>query len=406
MINKKYNCVTQNNFETNKQGYILVFTMIFIAAIIMLSMIISSKGIMHAGASKTFLSKEKAKMLAFSGLQIAMAKIAVKEKKDGDKGDGQKSGDKTGAAGQDKSGSSGSSSASSGSMKLWTDGEAKEFIKTVWPTMYQWQEIKLTRDKFGIEGVIKYCICAEEGKLDINQAYDFEAKKFFGQGEKGQDYKVLYQNIFKKFVGFVKGKDPFAKFESYFKKQQFEKILKSRQNELYDTTEFFSMDSFFDGNQATEMVDKIFYEPQEQYTQGGRIIKTVQSIYWTDIFTVHSRIKKISPYFISPSIKKLLGFKENAIKAENVAKNYKENLSYPNDWKTIFEPIFGIKYDAIPAWFKFVIDTKFEPRIFSVLAQGTVDGVSHRIFAIIERKKVKVKNTVNTEFEIKKFYVV
>jgi hypothetical protein len=405
--------------EKQQSGYILIFSMMFIAMIIALSMIISNRGSLHVNYAKFMISREKAKMLAYSGLQIAMAQLAIKEKKEEDAGKAE--------IGKDKSGAR----SSGDSKQLWTEKESKEFIKTVWPNMYKWQEFKLTEKNYGTDGIIKICIGAEEGKLDINQTFVFDEdqakRKFVGQADiaekkdsendeqkdlkteakksvkSSSDYKKLYENVFKKIDVFIKGANKFEKFEGYLKnKQRFEKILKNRQDMLYDTTEFFALDGF-DG-----FADKIFYEPQEEVREKGKVLKAAETIYWNDIFTIFSGNKKISPWFISPSIKKLLGFKEPEIKskADSISKKFKENLSYPKDWNDIFMPIFGIKYEDIPAWFKFAIDEKFEPRFFSVISYGKVDDVYHKIFAIIERKKEEINKKIVIKFEIKKFYCV
>lgn len=410
--------------EKQQPGYILIFSMMFIAMIIALSMIISNRGSLHVNYAKFMINREKAKMLAYSGLQIAMAQLAIKEKKEEDVGNAE--------LGKDKSGASSSGAKSSGdSKKLWTEKESKEFIKTVWPNMYKWQEFKLTEKNYGTDGIIKICIGSEEGKLDINQTFVFDEdqakRKFVGQvdiaekkdsenkeqkdlktdaqksGKSESDYKKLYENIFKKIDVFIKGANKFEKFEGYLKnKQRFEKILKNRQNMLYDTTEFFALDGF------EGFSDKIFYEPQEDIMEKGKIVKTAPAVYWNDIFTIFSGNRKISPWFISPSIKKILGFKETDLKSKvnSIVKNFKENLSYPKDWKDVFEPIFGVKYENIPAWFKFAIDTKFEPRFFSVLSYGKVNDVYHKIFAIIERKKEEINKKIIVKFEIKKTYCV
>jgi hypothetical protein len=75
------------------------------------------------------------------------------------------------------------------------------------------------------------------------------------------------------------------------------KNFKNRQNSLYDTTEFFALDGF------SGFADKIFYEPQENIMEKGKVVKTSPTIYWNDIFTIYSGNKKVSPWFISPSIK-------------------------------------------------------------------------------------------------------
>lgn len=377
-------------------GYMLVFSMIFIAMIVALSVIISNRSSLHVRYSKLMIDREKAKLLAYSGLQIAMAQLSIKDKEKKD-GDASKPVQRPGTP----------SPGATGAGKLWTDSESKEFVKNIWPNMYKWQEFELTKDKYGSDGVIKICICSEEGKIDINQDFIFDQdkakRKFVGQGQKDGDYKVFFENIFKKIDAKVQGANKFKNFVDYMQdKSKFDRILKNRQDRLYDVTEFLSLDGF------KEFGDKIFYEPQEDIVEKGKTTKTVQTIYWTDIFTTYSGNKKINPWLISSSLKKLLGFKEPDLqgKAKSISDKYKENLSYPADWDSIFGPVFGMKYANLPAWFKFVIDTKFEPKFFSVLSCGKVDDVSHKIFAIIERKKLKVKESVVVKFEIIKTYCV
>lgn len=146
-------------------GYILVFSLMFIALVVMLSTRISNVGRVHAGYSKIMLDREHAKILAFSGLQIAMTQLSIPlrqaqddrgGKKEAEKSDTKKTGAKKGA----------------GTQALWTEKEAKEFIKNVFPVLYEWQEFRLDEKRFGTDGVVKICIGSEEGKIDINQRFN------------------------------------------------------------------------------------------------------------------------------------------------------------------------------------------------------------------------------------------
>ena len=48
------------------------------------------------------------------------------------------------------------------------------------PTLNRWQTFELTEEIDGLDGEIKLCITCEDGKLDLNQWYDFNKKKFIG----------------------------------------------------------------------------------------------------------------------------------------------------------------------------------------------------------------------------------
>ena len=382
--------------EKNQQGYILILSLMFISLIVMLSTSIFYKGRIHSGYAKQMLDRESAKMLAFSGLQIAMTQLSMQEEK---KDNGKKESQKTSLTEKPKEGQARQKGATNSSA-LWTDNEAKDFIKNILPFLYQWQIFKLAEQDYGVGGVVKICIGAEEGKFDLNQVFDFERKKFVGEGQKEGDFKKVFSELFKKMGTFVKAKDLPQYFEAYLtKKQRFEKNLKNRQNKLYDVTEFLGQEGF------ESFSDKVFFEPIE--IKKGAAKKTNPTIYWTDMFTIWSGAQKINPWFISTSLKRILGFNETKIdkkKAERLVRNFKTNLSFPSDWDQLFAPIFGKKYKDLARWVKPLFDTKFGPKFFNVLSYGTVGKVTQKIFAIIERKKVTRDKKTFVEFEIKKFY--
>jgi len=414
----------------NQSGFILVFSLMFMMLIIMLSTVILKRGRLHVGYSKVMLDKERAKMLALSGVQIAMTQLAI-QAEDKKKSKESKKTESTLRQVQGDRGQAGK-----GAGGLWTVSEAKEFIKNVWPNMYEWQDFKLDEKNFGVDGEIKICIGSEEGKVDLNQIFDFETRKFVGQkkvsdskktkedsssgnaassagASGGEDFKKVFDQLFKNMGKFVKVKELQKKIEGYLtKKQLFDKILKNRQNKLYDPTEFFSIKEF------EVFQNKVFYEPaigSMGKEKGAN--KQKQTIYWTDIFTIWSGLKTINPWFVSPSIKRILKIKDinketKKKRAEKIAKNFKISLSFPADWKKILEPLFGMKYENIPKWLKPLIATKFEPKVFSVLSYGKVGDISQKVYAIIERKKVPIpqpkgkkgEQKMKVEFDIKKFY--
>ena len=380
-----------------QEGYVLVLSLMFLSLIIMLATSISFRGHVHTNYAKVMLDREYAKMLAFSGLQIAMTQLAIKEKKEQDASKTfptqmQKKGEKNAPKIEKKSAKKSSA--------LWTDDEAKEFIKNIFPVLNKWQTFTLTTEKYGISGSVKISIGSEEGKIDLNQVFDFDTRKFVGEGQKKGDFKKIFTKLFEGMGKFTKVKELQESFESYLtKKQQFEKILKNRQNKLYDITEFFDQKGFkgFSNN--------VFYKPIE--IKKGAMVKQKPSVYWTDMFTIWSGSKKISPWFISISLQRILGFKEVSIdqkRVEGLVKNFKANISLPADWDTLFAPVFGVKYKDLPQWFAPLLDTKFGPKVFNVLSYGTVGKITQKMFAIIERKKVTRDKETVIEFEIKKFY--
>jgi len=46
--------------------------------------------------------------------------------------------------------------------------------KTLLPHLNRWQTFHLTKDIDGVDGTIYICISSEDGKLNINKAFDFD----------------------------------------------------------------------------------------------------------------------------------------------------------------------------------------------------------------------------------------
>jgi len=383
------------NDLTKKPGFVLVFTIVLIALLMILAIKIMDTSRVYRFYTSTMIDRENAKILAFSGLQIGITQLAIVEEKTKSK----------------KESTTKEMSSQVSKSDSWTLNEAKEFIKNVFPLLNRWQIFALNYEKYGVDGIIKICLGSEEGKIDINEYFDFKNHKFIGEGKGvSEDFKFFFKNLFKEINKFIKGKDLFKKFESYLSKpKEFEQFLKNRQNRLYDPTEFLNLKGF------EAFKDIVFFRPfdfvnsknEEKDEAGIR-----RDIYWTDIFTVWSGTNKVNPWLFSNSIKKLFGlkFKEEekigAIKQKisDLIKYFKLNLSWPDDWDRIFETLYGMKYNSLPKWVTSRISTTFEPKIFSVLSYGTVGNVTQKLFVVLERKKIQKGKKIVIEFDIKKIY--
>jgi len=380
----------------NESGYVLVFAMMMIALIVLLTTRIADLSSVHVSFAKVMIDREHAKMLAWSGANIAMAQLSLQEDK-------KKGGEK---APKEPKGKMPQKVATG-----WTEQEAKFFLKNIVPILNEWQTFDIKKKDYGINGKIKIFISSEEGKVDLNRVFDFEKRKFFGQGKKKGDYQKILKEVFKGIQKEVKGKDLFNKVQDYLTKQQkFDQILKNRQNRLYDTTEFFGIKNF------DFPAENVFYQPTLEIK--GKKGKVGKNIYWTDVFTLWSGYKTINPWLLSNSMKNLTGLKfkgkisEKKKKIESVLKQFKLNLSWPDDWNKIFSSLYGIKYKALPDWAKQIMSTTFGPSVFSVVSYGTVGNITQKLCIIFERKKVasgkksdkKDSKEATIEFEIKKFY--
>ena len=69
------------NLEHKKPGYILAFTLALMALFMFIATYVSNKGLIFSSFSKTMVDREKARQLAYGGIQLAISQLASVEKK-------------------------------------------------------------------------------------------------------------------------------------------------------------------------------------------------------------------------------------------------------------------------------------------------------------------------------------
>jgi len=378
--------------KTEQPGYVLVLSLMIIALVVAIVTSLADRGGVHARYLQLVINREKAKILAWSGVQIAMSQLAhagdLPEPKEGATPEKK---DKEGA-------------------KQDSNGQAKQTVVTLLPILNNWQTFRLKKKNDGVKGQIKVCISSEEGKINLNHVFDFKKKKFLNEGAKtlrqaqGRrqiDYKKYFQELFKT-IGNIAG------MGNLF--GPFEKFLKARQTKLQDVTELLTIKEF------ESFRDNIFYQPDDaQVTDETGKLK--QTIYLQDIFTLWSFQKELDPWFLSHSHKVLFGLKEkkqegkfpDEKKLQEKLKNFSTNMEFPKGWDQLLAPIYGKKFDVLPKEMRAALGGKFEPRLFSVLSYGTVGGVTQKMLVILKRvqttsKDSTGKSVTSFEFSAKKFY--
>jgi len=443
----------------NKPGYILVFSLLLISLIVMLSTRIADIGVVGIKSSNTMLKRERARSLAASGVNIAMAQLGIsleEKKKKKEKRPEGKEKEKGRPPRERRYGIS--------------SEEAKIFLANVWPLLNVPQTFKMNKRQHGVKGEIRICISSENGKLAIDDMFDKEkrqfkafspkkmaalgikkgAKKEKKEGEKdvhekekeaedkeskdkekaksgekkggkskppGFGYRDVLQNVFKGVVKFIQGKDFFGNVEKYLtNKAMFETIFDKRRG-LDDPTEFFRMG---DGKVFKGFRDNIF---KKIFPKGE---KPKETVYWMDIFTPNVLYPEgLNPWFISESLQTIFGFKgkkggsiaARKAKIKKLLKDFSFREKYgqlkivlPQDWNKIFAQLYGVKWENLPKWLKPIISKEFAYNAFSVVSYGTVGGVTQKIYATIwvrvvrdvdKEKKKQQKKDVKKEAEKK-----
>jgi len=346
---------------TNKQsGYILIVTLMVISLSVVLVSYLFTRSSVYLPLSTTVIKREQAKMLALGGIQVAMSQVAVKKSAVA-KANGKDAG-----------------------------AREKRFLAQLLPVLNRWQGFKLTEKEEGLDAQLGVCLMCEDGKININEMYDFDTHTFLNEGKAKGDYKKMMQELFGRIEKMVQGKDLYKAFE---------KFLKARQYKLNDVTELLTSKPFeiFKNN--------VFYEPPAQAapaqaapSQDAPAQNEIQKskerpLYLTDIFTVWSGVPTVEPWVLSDSVRGVLGLtrveyeKKESRKKEmsQLLKKFTVSTRWDTQWNALLQPLYGKDFAALPKGIAPLLSAKFEPMIFSVLSYGKVGDITQKVYALIER---------------------
>lgn len=312
--------------------------------------------------ARTTKDTEKARALAFGGIQIGISQlvsVALKEEEQNKEKEGEKKEE-----------------------EIWQ----KKFLKLVLPTLNQWQEFVLTEKADDINGTIKICIMCEDGKININSLYDEKEKKLIPAK------KELLQKLgFEKIEQAGITHNLISSFENFFKERQYK---------VQDVTELLKNKEF------DFFKERIFFEPISPEKK-----EEEKKTYLTDIFTAWNEKQTIEPWLLSHSLNVLLGFKqlsgsgeERKKMVEQVIEKFKVMSQWSEDWNTILAPLYGKEWSAIAEPVQQSFSQIFDPRVFSILSYATVNGVTQRLLAIVERVSAPQDDRYQFHAKIRKVY--
>lgn len=354
--------------KSSNRGFVLVTTLMILSLAMVLIAFLINRSTVFFPLVQTCIDREKAKELALGGLQLASSQIAyadvIEEKESGNKNNEKKATDNNNALAQ-----------------------SKQLLKTLIPILNKWQTIKLDTTKDGIDGEIRICITSEDGKININELYDFQKHEFI-KGKEQEEFKKLLQELFGKLKKSSDSEDPLMSVEAF---------LKERTDSLRDVSELISAKAF------AGFKNNIFFNPDQQNSQS----KDKKTLYLSDIFTIWSRKRTIDPWLMSYSIRSMLELAELS-KGPYVEaiKNFKGTYNWPTDWNNIFSKLYKKDFNNLPKGMQHLLNVNFGPETFSVLSYGTVGQVTHRLYAIIERDTINRIPKEPAKISIRKLYWV
>lgn len=336
-----------------KPGYILMLTLATIALCMFISSYVFNRALVFDRLSRTMINREKSRALSFGGIQLAMSQLA-------------------GGASDEKE--------QKAEEQQKTPSDGQQLLKAILPIFQKAQKYQLKQSIEGIDATIILVLSSEEGKININRAYDFNAHKFLGEGQPNGDMKVAFKELF----DLINQKLKVNLFED------FEKFLKERKYPVNDVTELLTIKSF------EVFRNNVFFNPSAEGAS--------DKIFLTDIFTVSSSKKEIDPWLLSHSLKVLLQLNIN-VNAENLLKNFKEQADWKNDWNKIFAPVYGKEFNSLPKSIAALLNPQFNPKVFSILSQATVAQIPVATLAMLERTKATAANAP-TQISIRSVYAL
>jgi hypothetical protein len=339
---------------TCKPGYILMFTLALVALFMFIASYVANRSLVFNAYMRTMIDQEKARQLAFGGIQCAIAQLMVEQKKEEPKAEQQESSAQKKDEAQKKENAQ--------EKKEPKQSQGQLLLQAILPTLNRVQEFKLKKKTDGIDGTLALVIGSEEGKINLNKLYDFEKHKFVGEGQPQGDMRQYIQQAFASIKDDI-GADLF---------EPLEKFLKQRKYPLNDVTELLTIPEF------AVFKNTIFYNPFDV----KKSAEEKPTVYLTDIFTIYPLKREIQPWLLSASLMKQDTEKKQDV--SEILKKFKDQTNWKTDWDTILKPLYNVEFKALNPSFVSLLSANFDPKFFSVMSRGTVNKVSVTVWAFLE----------------------
>jgi len=342
--------------KNNQPGFIMVLVLFILSIAVALSVRLFNTGMVHSFFIKTATDREKAQWLAQGGVQLALSTLALN----------------TSATGQQD-----------------PAAQEKALLEAILPAINRLQTFELKEAVEGIDATVGFCITCEEGKLNLNNLYDFKEKKFKFGGQE-QDAKKLMSALasLKLFAGDV---DLMTALEKWFKE---------RGRPLDDVTELYSIKEF-----ATAFKEHTFYVPPSKGDEK-------RPVYLEDLFTVDTKTNRLQPWLLSDSWCAVFGLRRAGAadakaregEVKTWLKEFKTMAQWSTDWDKILKPVYGKDFAALPKDSEPLLSTQFGAQTFSVIGYGTVGVVTKRVCAVVQRNTAQKGK--GSSFVIKRTYLL
>ncbi|MCL5875164.1 MAG: type II secretion system protein GspK [Candidatus Dependentiae bacterium] len=346
-----------HNGSRTSSGYILLLVVMIISLLSLMATYIALRVHTYYPAMSYPQTKAQAHLLALGGVHVGMAQLVdfFAAKKDKEVDSQQK--------------------------KANPDEESKQFLTKLLPKLNQWQTFPLEKNIEGVAGSIKICISSEDGKLDLNQLWDFKNDQF--AFEKQENKKKLFQDLFSHIEKVSKKADLFTSLQ---------KMFKTRGYVFNDVSELLMIQEY------QKFANHLFYEPIDT--------KEEAPVCLADIFTIWTGKQKLSPWLFSSAWQRILDLKSvKNSSVEQALKEFKKNTQWTLSWDKTVSLLYEKNFNSLPKNMDLLFEAKFEPKIFSVLSYGIFDKTTDKVLAILELATTKEKDGAQKiEVKVRKLY--
>lgn len=305
-------------------GYILILTLLLLSTSFILISSILQKTFAYISQSRIEVDREYAEQLALSGIQIALSKLALiipesQEKKPDQENSENKA------------------------------NPEQQWLANLLLILNKWQQLSLTKNAVGIDGIIKYNISAQQGKFNLNYI------------------SPAINELIKKTIKI----DIFS--------------LINQSNNKYgraiqDPTELTQFPELL------SLKNNIFTNFFEQTETGAVPISLMDLLY------IQDENNGLNPWLLSSSVLSLLGlpvpkYQESSELLKKAVSQFQQNINWSTGWDKILYPIYKKKLESINPNVRSSFSNKFIADSFFVVCHATVGSITQKVAALLQIDK-------------------
>lgn len=355
----------------HRSGYILPLVLMIVAVLTSIATYMYYRGSAYASFVPLITSREKAKVLALGGVQLAIAQLS--------------------AVSPEKKQPTPAPTAQQPDVQKQTNGDSveqpKKFLASLLPLINRWQEVKFERGRDKIDGRVSIYISCENGKLNLNELLARASQPIKG----------------------VVGAQPQPIFVTLAKS------LNLTQEIFSGAMSWWAARKGVWINEVTELVEAKGFAPCAQHlfvepkTEDAK--ETVAPVCLADLFTVWTEPVTLEPWLMSESLIRVLGGRveragfnadrRTAKDFEALLRDFKVRTNWKTEWDKVIKPLHAVTFAQVPVLIGMMINSEFNPTTFSIVSHARVADVTQRVCAIVCRAK---QSSDAATFDVIKLY--